>query len=65
MNHLKLGKIVKAKIDAKRLRELLYLALDNLDIALSHAEYDSWEYYYLARVRDALVEAIKLTRGGK
>jgi hypothetical protein len=57
--------MAKAKTNAKRLRELLYLALDNLDIASSHAEYDSWEYYYLARARDALVEAIKLTRGEK
>ena len=65
MNCLKLGRMTKTKTDAKRLRELLYLALDNLDIASSHTEYDSWEYYYLARARDALVEAIKLARGDK
>lgn len=65
MNYQKPGKMANAKRDTERLRELLYLALDNVDIASSHAEYGSWEYYYLARARDALVEAIRLTRGDK
>jgi hypothetical protein len=46
VNDPKLGKMAESKLDAKRLRELLYLALENLDIASSHAEYSSWEYYY-------------------
>jgi len=65
VNNPKLGKMAESKLDAKRLRELLYIALENLDIASSHAEYSSWEYYYLARARDALVEAIRLARGDK
>jgi hypothetical protein len=57
--------MAKAKTNMKRLEELLHLALKSVDTASSHAEYGSWEYYYLARARDALVEAIRLARGDK
>jgi len=63
VNHTRQIRTAKAKTDVKRLKELLYLALDSVDLASSHVEFDSWEHYYLARARDALMEAIRLMRG--